>query len=67
MMLPVILSLALALAACSGVEVKAHGEDEPKTQSTATTVQSFTTVDGADLMTKLDAAHARGRTGQTPY
>ena len=68
MMLPVILSLALTLVACSGAEVKAHvEEDELKTQSTATTVQSFTAVDGADLMTKLEAAHARGRTGQRPY
>ena len=41
--------------------------DNLQTQSTATTVQSFTTVEGADLMTKLDAAQARGRTRQTPY
>ena len=67
MMLPVILSLALTLVACSGNEVKAHVEDDSEVQSTATTVQSFTAVDGADLMTKLDAAHARGRTGKTPY
>ena len=67
MMLPVILSLVLAVTACGGNELKAHAEDELKTQSTATTVQSFTAVDGADLMTKLDAAHAKGRTRQTPY
>jgi HEAT repeat protein len=67
MMLPVILSLALTLVSCGGTEVKAHVEDDLTTQSTATTVRSFTAVDGADLMTKLDAAHARGRTGQTPY
>jgi HEAT repeat protein len=68
MMLPVILSLALTFAAaCSGNEVKAHVEDDLKVQSTATTVQSFTAVDGADLMTKLDAAYARGRTRQTPF
>ncbi|MCA1627333.1 MAG: HEAT repeat domain-containing protein [Acidobacteria bacterium] len=30
-------------------------------------MQSFTTVEGADLMTKLEAAQARGRTRQTPY
>ena len=41
--------------------------DNLQTQSTATTVQSFTTVEGADLMTKLEAAQARGRTRQTPY
>jgi HEAT repeat protein len=67
MMLPVILSLALTLVSCGGTEVKAHVEDDLTTQSTATTVRSFTAVDGADLMTKLDAAQARGRTGQTPY
>ena len=67
MMLPVILSLALTLMSCGGTEVKAHVEDDLTMQSTATTVRSFTAVDGADLMTKLDAAHARGRTGQTPY
>ena len=67
MMLPVILSLALTLMSCGGTEVKAHVEDDLTTQSTATTVRSFTAVDGADLMTKLDAAQARGRTGQTPY
>jgi HEAT repeat protein len=67
MMLPVILSLALTLVSCGGTEVKAHVEDDLTTQSTATPVRSFTAVDGADLMTKLDAAQARGRTGQTPY
>src|SRR5688572_11664884 len=59
MMLPVILSLALAVAAGGG--------DELQTQTVATTVQSFTTVEGTDLMTKLEAAQARGRTRQTPY
>src|ERR671919_698569 len=41
--------------------------DEPVMQSTSTTVQSFTAVDGADLMAKLEAAQARGRTKATPY
>lgn len=67
MTLPVVLSLVLAVAACGGSELKAHAEDDLKIQSTATTVQSFTTVEGADLMTKLDNAHAQGRTRQTPY
>ena len=57
MILSIILSLLLTVAAPS----------EPKTQSTATTVQSFTAVDGADLMAKLEAAQARGRTKATPY
>jgi len=67
MTLPVILSLVLAVAACGGSELKAHSGDDLKIQSTATTVQSFTTVEGADLMTKLDNAHAQARTRQTPY
>jgi HEAT repeat protein len=58
MTLSLILSLLLAIAV---------GGDDLKTQSTATTVQSFTTVEGADLMTKLENAHAQGRTRQTPY
>jgi hypothetical protein len=58
MILSLILSLLLTVAAAS---------DQPKTQSTATTVQSFTAVDGADLMAKLEAAQARGRTKATPY
>ena len=49
------------------VALFAYGTDNPQTQSPATTVQSFTAVDGADLMTKLDAAQARARTKQTPY
>ena len=49
------------------VSVFSIGGDELKTQSTSTTVQSFTAVEGADLMSKLEAAQARGRTKQTPY
>ena len=45
----------------------AHGSDNPQTQSTATTLQGFTTVEGADLMARLEAAQTRGRTRQTPY
>ncbi len=45
----------------------AHGSDNLQTQSTATTLQGFTTVEGADLMAKLEAAQTRGRTRQTPY
>jgi HEAT repeat protein len=67
MTLPVILSLVLAFAVCGGVELKAHSGDDLKIQSTATTVQSFTTVEGTDLMTKLENAHAQARTRQTPY
>ena len=36
-------------------------------QTPATPIQDFTTVEGADLMAKLDAAQARSRSRQTPY
>ena len=49
------------------VALFAYGGDDLKTQSPSTTVQSFTAVEGADLMTKLDAAQARARAKQTPY
>jgi HEAT repeat protein len=49
------------------VALLAWGGDDLKTQSTSTTVQSFTAVEGADLMSKLEAAQARGRTKQMPY
>src|ERR1043165_8978155 len=43
------------------------GGDELKTQSTSSTVQSLTAVEGPDLMAKLEAAQARGRTKATSY
>jgi HEAT repeat protein len=66
---------ALAVVCMAGVAcakhtsdvVAAQARDDLQTQSSASTVQSFTPVDGADLMSKLAAAQARGRTGQTPY
>ena len=45
----------------------AEARDDLQTQSSATTVQGFMAVDGADLMSKLTAAQTRGRSGQTPY
>lgn len=66
-----ILFLAIICVACAGgnhaVTAVAVASDDPQTQSTATTVQSFTAVEGADLMAKLEAAQARARTRQTPY
>ena len=47
--------------------VTAAAADNPQTQSSATTIQSFTPVEGADLMAKLEAAQTRARTRQTPY
>ncbi|HEY2961556.1 MAG TPA: HEAT repeat domain-containing protein [Pyrinomonadaceae bacterium] len=58
MILTVILSVLLSVGLAG---------DDLRTQSTATTIQGFTTVEGTDLMTRLEAAQARGRTGRTPY
>src|SRR5262245_60759241 len=52
-----------ATASASGIAPT----DEIPTQSSATTVQSFTAVEGADLMSKLDAAQAKARARSTPY
>ena len=66
-----LLFLAIICVACAGqsrsvIAVAASGDDV-QTQSPATTVQSFTAVEGADLMTKLEAAQNKARTRQTPY
>src|SRR5687767_11960222 len=63
-----VLSLAgVACAKPTADVTAAQARDDLQSQSSATTVQSFTPVEGADLMSKLNAAQARGRTGQTPY
>src|SRR3954469_8749197 len=66
-----ILMLSVAGVACANhapeLTTTAQARDDLQTQSTSTTVQSFTPVEGADLMAKLDAAQARGRARQTPY
>jgi HEAT repeat protein len=75
LVLSVLSVLSVAAVACasrtSDITARAEARDDlqtqPQTQSTATAVQSFTPVEGADLMSKLNAAQARGRTGQTPY
>jgi HEAT repeat protein len=41
--------------------------DDLQTQSPSTTVQSFTAVEGADFMAKLDAAQNRARARGAPY
>src|SRR5690349_9032067 len=41
--------------------------DDLQTQPPTMTVQSFTAVEGADLMSRLEAAQARARSKQTPY
>ena len=65
-----LLSLAILGIACAGgnrAMVAAVAVDDLQTQSSATTVQSFTPVEGADLMAKLEAAQTRARSKQTPY
>jgi len=60
-------SMMILCLAFAGFTCAAASADEPQTQSSATTIQSFTAVEGADLMAKLEAAQARARTHQTPY
>jgi len=58
-------TLLLAIVCCfAGAAV---ADDDLQTQSPATTVQSFTAVEGADFMAKLEAAQTRARSRQTPY
>src|SRR5215218_3165026 len=64
-----ILFLAILGIACAGGNRAsvAAAADDVQTQSPTTTVQSFTAVEGADLMAKLEAAQTRARARQTPY
>jgi HEAT repeat protein len=58
---------ALGIACAAGDRAAVAAVDDLQTQSTATTVQSFTAVEGPDLMARLEAAQTRARTRQTPY
>ena len=69
-----VLFLAIIGLACAGgnhstavTPVAAAATDDLKTQSPDTTIQSFTAVEGPDLMARLDAAQTRARARQTPY
>jgi HEAT repeat protein len=68
-----ILVLAIIGIACAGgnraasVAAVAAAGDDVQTQSSATTIQGFTAVEGADLMARLEAAQTRARSKQTPY
>src|SRR5215510_6571053 len=57
----------VGIACASGTPTTVAAADDLQTQSPTTTVQSFTAVEGADLMARLDAAQARARARQTPY
>ena len=62
-----ILGIACAGGNRAGSITVAAAADEQQSQSPATTIQSFTPVDGADLMARLEAAQARARNQQKPY
>ncbi len=70
-----VLNLALVGFACAHDEdvsfvataAATTATDVNEFQSSATTIQGFTSVDGADLMARLEAARARSRGSQTPY
>lgn len=67
----VVFVLCVAGIACANraadLTPTAQARDDLQTQSSSATVQSFTPVEGADLMSKLEAAQTRGRSRQTPY
>jgi HEAT repeat protein len=62
-----IVGIACAGGNRAGSVIVAAAADEQQTQSPATTIQSFTAVEGADLMARLEAAQARARNQQIPY
>jgi HEAT repeat protein len=70
-----VLSVCIAISACARSDTPVataatedtKSEELNQSQSAATTIQSFTTVEGADLAARLEAASRRARSGQTPY
>ena len=65
-----VLTLIAAGLACAGakpVATVSAASGDGQVQSVNTTVQSFNAVEGADLMSKLDAARERARAKQSPY
>lgn len=63
-----LLILALVGLACAGGNrAVVAAADDLQTQSPTTTVQSFTAVEGADLMAKLEAAQTRASAKKMPY
>jgi len=67
----ILLLVAIVGVACADRAATATAigvkDDDIQTQSATTTVQSFTAVEGADLMARLEAAQTRARARQTPY
>jgi HEAT repeat protein len=62
-----IIGIACAGGNRAGTVTVAAASDDLQTQSSSTTIQSFTPVDGADLMARLEAAQASARGQQAPY
>jgi len=67
-----LVGLMVAGTACARAQtqtLKLSGivSDDAQVQSSSTTVQSFTAVDGPDLMAKLEAARTKARSASTPY
>ena len=65
-----LLTLTIATLACANGKPVATVEaatNDVQVQSASTTVQSFTAVEGADLMARLDAARERAKAKQSPY
>jgi HEAT repeat protein len=68
-----VLSVSLAVTACARGDhsplaaTAMSAEASMVTQTPATTVQSFTAIDGANLAARLEAASQRARGAQTPY
>src|SRR5678816_3458165 len=62
-----IIGIACAGGNHAGTVTVAAASDDQQSQSPATTIQSFTAVDGADLMARLEAAQSRARSQKTPY
>jgi HEAT repeat protein len=68
----ILLFVAIIGIACAGGNragslTVAVAADDLQTQSPTTTVQSFTPVEGPNLMARLEAAQSRARSQQTPY
>ena len=67
-----LLSLTLAVVACARAQVQTmelSGDigNNVQAQSSETTVRSFTAVEGADLMSRLETARTKARGSASPY
>jgi HEAT repeat protein len=66
-----VLGVLFAGAACAAggkvTPVVSAAAIDDKSQSPATTVQTFTAVEGADLVAKMEAAKTKAKGSQTPY